>query len=100
MLTTHYTTTGYTVFDTNLNTNQNSCDSFTILQLFILAVDSILIKDSICAGGHYTSMGFDTLTMYTTTAYTIYDTNQSVNQNGCDSTTILQLYVLRSIQYS
>jgi hypothetical protein len=88
-----YTVTAYTIYDTNQTVNQNGCDSTTMLQLYVQAVDSILIIDTICSGGHYANNGFDTLSIYTVTAYTIYDTNQTVNQNGCDSTTMLQLYV-------
>ncbi|NLE62751.1 MAG: hypothetical protein GX612_02800, partial [Bacteroidales bacterium] len=90
---THYTTTGYTVFDTNRLYNHNGSDSITIIQLTVLAVDSILIKDTICCGSHYTFNGFDTLSKYTVSGYIIYDTNQNINQEGCDSISMLQLTV-------
>ena len=88
-----YTTSGYTIHDTNFNVNRFGCDSTTMLQLYVQPVDSILIMDTICAGNHYTANGFDILTIYTIAGYTINDTTQTVNKNGCDSTTMLQLYV-------
>ena len=64
-----------------------------MLALYVQAVDSIIIYDTICSGKHYTSNGFDTLSKLSTILYTIFDTNQNINHKGCDSITILQLTV-------
>ena len=91
---TFHTLNSYIIYDTNQNINSNGCDSITMLALTVLPVDSVIITDTICAGFSYSLPGFHITTIYTTTGYNIYDTLQSVNQNGCDSTTMLQLYVL------
>jgi len=90
---TIYTLTGYTIYDTNQTVNQYGCDSTTMLTLWVRPVDSILIIDSICAGNDYTLNGFNIKTIATYEGYVIYDTNKTVNIEGCDSTTMLTLYV-------
>jgi hypothetical protein len=92
-----YTITGYTIFDTNHFYNYYGIDSIIILQLHVHPVDFILIIDTICAGNHYKANGFDTSTIFTITGYTIFDTNKTINQNGCDSIVFLTLYFLPTV---
>ena len=73
--------------------NYYGIDSIILLQLHVHPADSILIIDTICAGNPYSANGFGTSTNHTITGYTIFDTNKTTNQYGCDSITMLQLFV-------
>ncbi|NLE62483.1 MAG: hypothetical protein GX612_01410, partial [Bacteroidales bacterium] len=93
LLTTNFTTSGYTVYDTNKNANANFCDSTSILQLYVKPADSIIIYDSICAGNTYNLNGFSINTSPTTSLFIIHDTIKTTDLSGCDSLSILHLVV-------
>ncbi|MGI6291514.1 MAG: gliding motility-associated C-terminal domain-containing protein [Bacteroidales bacterium] len=88
-----YTMAGYTYLDTNENTNVHGCDSITMLSLYVRPVDSLAVTDTICAGVNYNSHGFTHTGVYTMAGYTYLDTNENTNVHGCDSITMLSLYV-------
>ncbi|NLJ82616.1 MAG: hypothetical protein GX330_05765, partial [Bacteroidales bacterium] len=90
---TEHTLSGYMVYDTNETVNIYGCDSITRIELWVRPVGSVLIEDTICASESYTLYDFNISTTYTTTGYMIYDTNETVNQYGCDSITMLSLWV-------
>ena len=98
-ITTIITTKEYIINDTNQSVNFNGCDSITSLHLTVLPVDSIFIADTICAGRNYVLNGFNIKTHYTTTGYTVFDTNRLYNHNGSDSIAIIQLTVLALIPF-
>ncbi|MDR2065396.1 MAG: IgGFc-binding protein, partial [Prevotellaceae bacterium] len=77
--------------DTILYTATGHCDSIVRLQLTVLPVNNIEIKDTICFGSGYNLYGFDTVPQQ---AGIIFDTLYLKNQHNCDSIVRLRLTVL------
>ncbi len=71
-------------------TTYNDCDSIITLKLHILTSNTFEIADGLCLGKKYTKHGFDTVI---TTKGTVTLTKKLVNQYGCDSSIIVNLYV-------
>jgi len=78
--------------------NMYGCDSTIYLNLTVFesytGTQSIPIYDTTCAGAGYNNHGFvltpaETITSETT----LFKTHNSLTTNGCDSTTILALYI-------
>ena len=80
----YYNTTG--IFSDTVQTLANGCDSIRVLNLTVLSIERDTIQDTICQGTTV-MLGSQTLSM----TGTYSDTSQ--NLAGCDSISVLELFV-------